>query len=524
MPHVITGDCCSLGSCVRVCPLDCIHPRPDEPGFATAEMLFIDPGVCIDCGACADACAADAAKHISTLTGDQQHYAQANREHFRANPVPAGSQAPSWTLRPLPPGTPRLRIAIIGSGPAGMFAAEELLRHPEVEVDVYERLYTPWGLLRSGVAPDHPRTKSVAATFEVLAREANVRLLLGVEVGKDVSVDELRRHYHAVVIAIGASAPKKLAVPGHALPGSLAAAELAAWYNGHPDSADLDVRLAGPRAVVVGNGNLALDIARMLLADPGALRATDIAAHALAALETGAITEVTIVGRGDPAQAAFTEPAADALARCDSLSITTDREFTASDLRAHRALRTLQGAGPRTASKRVNFRFATSVAAIRGGDSVEYVRLVGTNGHSEVIPACLVVHAIGHHRTPLPGLAMDAAGPTAAGRVTAQGVPIPGLYSVGWHKRGARGTIGANRFCAKATIAALRADYIAGKLRQPVREPADLEARFRRASVHPVGYAGWLKIDSEERRRGHRALRPRIKLVDHEELSARAHD
>ena len=418
MVHVITGTCCNDARCVHACPLDVIHPRPDEPEFATAEMLHIDPATCIDCGACADACPVDAIIPITKLEPAQKHYVQVNAEYFTDRPVAPESIGPTRAIPVLPEERGRLRVAIIGSGPSGMYAAEELLRHRDVEVDVYERLLTPWGLVRFGVAPDHPDTKAVSVAFEALAREPNLRLRLGVTVGRDVNVEELQNHYHAVIVATGAKTARILDVPGSHLAGSVSATDFASWYNGHPDSAAQLFDLSERRAVVVGNGNVALDIARVLLTDPDTLSATDIAPHALAALTDSEITEVVVLGRRSPREAAFTESELTALADLDDVDITVDAQTAASGVldphadddpivrRKLEFLRThASAAGAR--SKSVHFIFNTAITEVCGRRHVYSVR-TNSAGHNAVLPTGLVVQAIGHDSAAVPGVPYDA--------------------------------------------------------------------------------------------------------------------
>ncbi|MEV6279482.1 FAD-dependent oxidoreductase [Nocardia sp. NPDC051832] len=535
MPHVITGSCCGDARCVAACPLDCIHPRPDEPGFATAEMLHVDPATCIDCGACADACPVDAIAPLSKLPVAQHHYKAVNADYFAGRPASGQSIGPVRAI-PVLPGRGRLRVAVVGSGPAGMYAAEELLRHRRAEVDVYERLLTPWGLVRSGVAPDHPETKAVARTFELLAREDNLRLRLGVEIGRDLAIEELRRHYHAVIVATGAAHGRTLAVPGADLAGSLSATDLAQWYNGHPDFAGRAVDLSGDSAVVIGNGNVALDIARLLITDPTRLNRTDIADHALKALAHSRFQDVLILGRRGPRFAACTEPELAALARMGEGSVEADsRSLVAGDLdwtecdppHVRRKLALLRS--PREAAavggKRVRFGFHSTVVAILGDERVRAVEIeVRTSSGSEhrTVPADLVVHAIGHDSRQLPGVPFDPVlgrTPHRNGRVLQfpGGPAIPGLYTVGWHKRGASGVIGTNRFCSQETVAALLDDFAADLLTPPA---GTVDALLAKRGVRPLDRRNWHRLDREEQRRGRVADRPRIKLVDPVEQAA----
>ncbi|MCZ4076858.1 FAD-dependent oxidoreductase [Rhodococcus sp. H36-A4] len=537
MVHVITGACCSDARCVTACPLDVIHPRPDEPEFATAEMLHIDPKTCIDCGACADACPVDAIVPIDKLLPSQQHFVEVNADYFVDRPVAPFSIGPTRAIPVLPPELGGVRVAIVGSGPAGMYAAEELLRHNDIDVDVFERLLTPWGLVRSGVAPDHPETKAVAATFETIAREKNLRLRLGVEIGTDVSIDNLRKHYHAVIVATGAPIGRALDIPGTTLPGSLSAHEFAGWYNGHPDAADKQFDLSSARAIVVGNGNVALDIVRILLADPADLADTDIAPHALEALRRSRVEEVQILGRRGPRDAAFSESELTALATIPGLGIDVEPHPELEDMRElHpsegalrrklRFLRTRSVDGSR-GDKRIVFRFDTRVTAIHDAAPALSVQ-ISTGTTTEMVPAALVIHAIGHDSQPIPGIPTHpsiARTPNAKGRITddVDGTPITGLYTVGWHKRGATGVIGTNRNCSQETVGALLADLADGRLTQPTSAVATLDSMLAARGIETTDLRGWHRIDTEERRRGQAASRPRSKIVRYSELSNTAH-
>lgn len=270
MAYVVTQSCCADASCVVACPVNCIHPAPGEPGFGTTEMVYVDAAACVGCGACATACPVSAMVPDAALTTRQLPFLDLNASYYDAfphadrTPVALVPQQRRLT-RPGP-----FRVAVVGAGPAGLYTADELLKHPEVDgVDVYDRLRTPYGLVRHGVAPDHASTKLVTRLFEAIERQPRFRYFLGVDVGAPgdadrVTLDDLRAHYDAVVYAVGASADRALDIPGEELAGSLPATALVGWYNGHPEQQDLDVPLTHERAVVVGNGNVALDVARIL--------------------------------------------------------------------------------------------------------------------------------------------------------------------------------------------------------------------------------------------------------------------
>ncbi|WP_458317827.1 FAD-dependent oxidoreductase [Mycolicibacterium brisbanense] len=460
MTYVVTQNCCSDASCVVVCPVGCIHPTPDEPGFATAEMLYIDPDTCVDCGACADACPVDAIRPDTALAADDHWYIRANTEYYQSNPP-----SPEWYRR-----QPRriarvsaegLRVAIVGSGAAGFYAATALLRHPGVRVDMYEKLSAPHGLIRYGVAPDHPATKAVAGQFRWPAgQQKRFTLHLGVEVGgAGLSHEVLLDQHHAVIYASGSAGERRLDIPGEDLPGVIGALPFVGWYNGHPDHARLAPDLTGRRAVVIGNGNVALDLARILTADPDALAATDIAKPALSALRGSAIDEVVILGRRGAAHAAFTTPELYALSRVPGLDVIVDPEDAAhGDGPKLELLREL-AARPATGVKRIVIRFNAAPVEIVGDGVAAGVRL----STGEFVEAGLVLRSIGFG-----GAMFD----TVAGRVSA------GVYATGWARRGPSGGIGTNRTCAEETVDTLLADYAAGALSAP-RRPEPVGRRLR---------------------------------------------
>ncbi|MFD9645567.1 FAD-dependent oxidoreductase, partial [Streptomyces sp. NPDC059082] len=313
MTYAITQTCCNDATCVAVCPVNCIHPTPDEPDFGTTEMLYIDPRSCIDCGACADACPVDAIFPADRLPEPLREYEEINAAHYAGRePAPVLASptfhpwgAPSFT-RSLPADFAPIRVAVVGTGPAGMYAAEDLLLHTNAEVTLIDRLPVAGGLVRYGVAPDHPATKGAGDTFARFHAHPRVRMRLGVQIGVDVTPGELAAHHDAVVYAVGAPSDRRLGIPGEDLPGSVSATSVVSWYNAHPETGADAVRPAAERVVVVGNGNVALDVARVLLTDPEALARTDIADHALAALRDARVREVVLLGRRGPEDAAYT--------------------------------------------------------------------------------------------------------------------------------------------------------------------------------------------------------------------------
>jgi ferredoxin/flavodoxin---NADP+ reductase len=441
--------------------VDCIHPRPDEPDFATAEMLYIDPAGCIDCGACIPMCPVDAIRAEADLRADSLRYLELNAFYASALDAPTPRPEIPLAIRTL---ADSLRVAIVGAGPAGLFAAEHLLTQPgvKVEVDVYDRLPTPWGLIRAGVAPDHQETKAAAESFQWTARRPGFRYQLGVEVGTDITPAELAEYYDAVVYAFGASTDRHLGIPGEQLAGSHAATEFVAWYNGHPDYADRTFDLSGSRAVIVGNGNVALDVARILAAEPESLAATDIADHALEALRDSKIREVIVLGRRGAAQAAYTTPELLGLRKLAGVDLVIDAAEVADDsvtgvaqLKVDVA-REIAGQGEAGYERRIVLRYLASPVEVIGDGSVEGIRLVrnelrpGPDGEHrahptdryETLEAGLVLRSVGYRGTALPGMPFDEGRgviPNSQGRVE------PGVYTTGWVKRGPSGVIGTNK-------------------------------------------------------------------------------
>jgi ferredoxin/flavodoxin---NADP+ reductase len=455
-------------------------------------------------------------------------------------------------------GRPRLRVAIVGAGPAGAFAAASLLRAGDAEIDLYERLPTPWGLLRGGVAPDHQEIKQLEERFDSDTLARGCRFLGNVEVGLDVSHAELASHYTAVIYATGAQTDKSLGIPGEDLPGSWAATEFVAWYNGHPDYRGLDFDLSAERAVVIGNGNVAADVARILALSPAALERTDVADHALAALRGSRIEEIVVVGRRGPAQAAFTSaelrelgnlegvdirvgPAEVELDRVSSRWLAEEGTFTA---RKNVQLLREFAARPRRADarRRIELRFLRSPVEIRGDGRVEAIdlrrneiarsddgslRARGLDEDVETIECGLVLRSVGYRAVPLPDVPFDERYfvlPNVRGRVlTADGEPLPGVYAVGWIKRGPTGILGTNKRDADETVRCLVEDLRAGALPAPPDpEPEQIDALLAERKPDVVTVEGWRAIDETEHERGQSQERPRVKLASREELLAAA--
>jgi ferredoxin/flavodoxin---NADP+ reductase len=447
------------------------------------------------------------------------------------------------------------RVAIVGAGPAGAFAAASLLRaRGDAEIDFIERLPTPWGLLRGGVAPDHQEIKRLDATFDRTTLRRGCRFLGNVEVGTDVTHAELMRHYDAVVYATGAQTDKSLGIPGEDLPGSWAATEFVAWYNGHPDFRDLVFDLSAERAVVIGNGNVAADVTRILTLSGDELEKTDIADHALAALRESRIREVVVLGRRGPAQAAFTSAELRELGNLPGVDLRVgdveldpvsrewlDAEGTFTARKNVQLLREFSARPSRVgAARTIELRFLTSPAAIRGegraeavdvlrneivrgGDGSLRARAVGDE--IETIEAGLVLRSVGYRAVPLPDVPFDERHyvlPSERGRVlTPEGERLPGVYAVGWIKRGPTGILGTNKRDAEETITCLVEDLTA--LPGPERPGrAAIDALLAERNPDLVTADGWRAIDGQELERGRNAKRPRVKLAAREELLAAA--
>ncbi|MDP9262618.1 MAG: FAD-dependent oxidoreductase [Actinomycetota bacterium] len=424
-----------------------------------------------------------------------------------------------------------MRVAVVGSGPAGFYAAGALLAADvPVEVDMIERLPTPWGLVRLGVAPDHPKIKSVSRAFEKIALQPGFRFLGNVEVGRDVLNEELLEHYDAVVYAVGAQSDRRMGIPGEDLPGSWAATEFVAWYNGHPDFQELRFDLSGERAVVIGNGNVAVDVARMLALTPDELAGTDTTGAAIDALNNAGIREIVMVGRRGPAQAAFTTPELHELGELAGADVIVDpadlEGAEPTDTNSERNLEVLREYAAREPSgkpKRLVLRFFWSPTRLLGESHVEGVELVRntldaanravpTEEH-ETLDAGIVFRSVGYRGVELPGVPFDEGSgtvPNERGRVE------PGVYVAGWIKRGPSGVIGTNKKDATETVELLLEDLRDAPRKDRPRE--EIEALLVERGVRLVLYPGWTSIDELERAAGEKLGRPRVKLCSWDEL------
>jgi ferredoxin--NADP+ reductase len=456
-------------------------------------------------------------------------------------------------------GTPEqpLHVAIVGSGPAGFYAAGQLLSStdPAVVVDVFDRLPTPWGLVRFGVAPDHPKIKSVTRVFEKTASRPGFCFHGNVEVGTDVSHEQLAAAYDAVLYAVGTPGDRRLGIDGEDLVGSHSATDFVAWYNGHPDYAEMEFDLGPRRAVVVGAGNVALDVARMLALSDEELAVTDIADHALMALRDSRVEEIIVLARRGPAQAAFTNPELRELADLELADVIVSPADMALDEHSAAALETADittkrnvetladyaRTSPAGRPRRIELRFLSSPVEIEGSDRVEAIvverneLVLGDDGSlraratgvRERLETGLVLRSIGYVGAPLPGVPFDDRRKTvlnADGRVLDpdSGRPLAGVYAAGWIKRGPSGVIGTNKKCAQETTDRLLEDFAEGLLPVPSASPAELLASLRAGGHKVVDYTGWEAIDAHERALGEPHGRPRVKLVSRAELLHRA--
>jgi ferredoxin--NADP+ reductase len=438
-----------------------------------------------------------------------------------------------------------LRVAVVGSGPAGFYAAGALLGgDTPAEVDLIERLPTPWGLVRLGVAPDHPKIKSVSRAFEKIAQRPGFRFLGNVEVGRDLRHEDLVRLYDAVIYAVGAQSDRRMGIPGEDLPGSWPATEFVAWYNGHPDYQDLEFDLSAERVVVVGAGNVAVDVARMLALTPDELAPTDTTDAAIEAISGSGIREIVMLARRGPAQAAFTTPELielGELAGADVIVDPADLELDPAseaamegDTNAQRnldVLREYAARGPEGRPKRLVLRFRVSPVELLGEDRVEAVEVVRNRlepdesgyiaciptGERETLPAGLVFRSVGYRGVPPAGVPFDERRGTIRnerGRVLDEhGEPVPRVYCAGWIKRGPSGVIGTNKKDATETVELLLEDVAAGRLERSSEGSAGaVDALLEERAVRCVLYPGWTSIDERERAAGEKLGRPRVKL------------
>jgi anaerobic selenocysteine-containing dehydrogenase/NADPH-dependent glutamate synthase beta subunit-like oxidoreductase/NAD-dependent dihydropyrimidine dehydrogenase PreA subunit len=548
MAYVVTQACIGNKhtSCVDVCPVEAFRDGP--------EMLYIDPDVCIDCNACLSACPEQAIFPASAVPDAMRNFIALNAEKSQVYPVireSIGHDVASSRMAAFAG-----RFAVAGSGPSGFYVAEELLKQmPAAQVDMFERLPTPFGLVRYGVAPDHPRIKSVSSGFERIAQNPRLRFFGNVEIGRDLLRAELLQNYDGVIYATGGSRSRELLIPGADLPNTFGSSTFVGWYNGHPDHAGLAVDLSAQTAVVIGIGNVALDIARMLVLAPQQLAKTDVADEALAIFRASSVREVVLMARRGPAQAAFTPKELEqlmGLANLDLLvepaDLELDAETTAQleqpefgEIRQNiLLLKEIARRQPSMAAesdrKRIRFMFFHSPESIEsdanGLKSLHALRNIITrdakgrvsaepDGKAVTIRAGLIVHAIGYQGDVVGDVPFDAQRGVILnhlGRVEGAGSNSTNKeYAAGWIKRGASGVIGSNKQCASDTVAQLLADLAVG---------ADIDATSRAASasditdllkkrhVESFDFADWRLLDDHEQALGRLAGRPRRKITD----------
>jgi ferredoxin/flavodoxin---NADP+ reductase len=452
-----------------------------------------------------------------------------------------------------------LRVAIIGAGPTGFYVADHLLRNTgvAVEVDMFDRLPTPYGLVRLGVAPDHQKIKFVTNAFDKVAASPGFRFFGGVDFGKHVTLADLKTHYHQIVYCTGAQTDRRMGIPGEDLAGSHPATEFVAWYNGHPDYRDCVFDLSQESVAVVGVGNVAVDVVRILCRTPEELATTDIADYALDALRKSHVREVYLLGRRGPAQAAFTNPEIRELGELPDADITAEpaeveldplsraaveRSQDRPTLKKVEILREYARRPVSGKSKRLVLRFLVSPVELIGDDTgrVAAMRLVRNELYAtstgalqpratdrfEEIPVGLVFRSVGYRGVPLSGVPFNESWGVILndkGRVLDPGTkqPLVGEYTAGWIKRGPTGVIGTNKPDAAETVACMFEDLA----RRAVLEPAHPEAAAADAFVRQrqpsfVSYADWLKLDAIEVAQGRAQGRPRVKLTSVEEMFA----
>ena len=448
-----------------------------------------------------------------------------------------------------------VRVAIVGAGPSGFYAAEHILKDGDIhaQVDLFDRLPTPFGLVRGGVAPDHPKIKSVIRVYEKTAAREGFRFFGNVKVGHDIEVEDLERLYHAIVFTVGCETDRRLGIPGEELPGSHAATAFVGWYNAHPDYCDEEFDLSSERAVVIGNGNVAMDVARMLALTDHELRQTDTADHAIEMLDAKGIREVVVLGRRGPAQAAFTNPEVRELGEMEDADVIVDPaeveldpasqafiESDEADKTSRVNVEILQEFARREPSgkhKRIVLRFLASPIEIEGDGKVEKI-VIGRNelveeggtlrakdtGAREELECGLILRSVGYTGIPIEGVPFDE----SRGLILNEGGRVldshdsghkVGHYTAGWIKRGPSGVIGTNKKDALETVQHLLADIADGTLLEPESpDPAAIESLLAERGVRFVSFEDWQAIDQAEVGRGEPHGRPRVKFVRVEEM------
>jgi ferredoxin/flavodoxin---NADP+ reductase len=448
-----------------------------------------------------------------------------------------------------------LRVAIVGAGPSGFYAAEHILKDSDLhaQVDLFDRLPTPYGLVRGGVAPDHPKIKSVIRVYEKTAAREGFRFFGNVKVGHDIEVEDLERLYHAIVFTVGCETDRQLGIAGEDLPGSHAATSFVGWYNAHPDYADREFDLSCERAVVIGNGNVAMDVARMLALTDHELRQTDTADHAIEALDAKQIREIVVLGRRGPVQAAFTNPEIKELGEMEDADVVVDPQEVELDSASEaylesdeadkttkvnvETLREFSQRQPEGKKQRIVLRFLASPVEIKGDGKVESI-VVGRNelveeggtlrakdtGEREELECGLVLRSVGYTGIPIEGVPFDE----NRGLILNEGGRVldshdsghkTGHYTAGWIKRGPSGVIGTNKKDALETAQNLFEDVEGEKLLSPENpDPAAVEDLLRERNVRYITFEDWQAIDQAEVGRGEPHGRPRVKFVRVEEM------
>jgi ferredoxin--NADP+ reductase len=443
-----------------------------------------------------------------------------------------------------------LRVAVIGAGPSGFYATDALLKQREdVSIDLIDRLPTPYGLVRYGVAPDHQKIKSVTKLYERTCGDRRVRFLGNVEFGRDLTHEDVMRHYHAVIYAVGAPSDRNLGIPGEDRAACLSATEFVAWYNGHPDYVGLEVPLDARSVAVVGMGNVAVDVARVLAKSVDELAETDMADYAIEHLRSSEVTDVYMLGRRGPAEAKFTTKELrelGELANADIVVLPEELEVSeaslqgiegdATKLKNLEVLREMAGKPLQGKPRRLHIRFCVSPVEVLGDERIRavklernrleptesgYIRSVGT-GEYETLDAQLLLRSVGYQGTALPGVPFDARKnviPNERGRVLEgpDGPPLAGAYVAGWIKRGPTGVIGTNKADAMETVETLLHDELP-PVSADQASPAAVDRLLEQRGVHPFGFEQWLALDRHELEAGKAAGRPRIKVTTVDEM------
>lgn len=450
-----------------------------------------------------------------------------------------------------------LRVGIVGAGPSGLFAADALIKQDlPVSIDLFDRLPTPFGLVRYGVAPDHQKIKSVTKLYQRTLDDPRVRFFGHVSYGQDLTLDELRRFYDAIFYTVGAPSDRPLGIPGEALSGSLSATEFVAWYNGHPDFADLSPDLSVKSVAVIGVGNVAVDVTRILAKTAAELRTTDIADHAVAALQESQVEDIYMLGRRGPAQGKFTTKELRELGELANADIVVDPADLELDMLSEASLaddrvvaknvevlRDFSGRAQTGKPRRVHIKFLSSPIEVLGESKVEGLRIqknelrdregqleaVPTD-ETEVLSVGLVLRSVGYKGVALPEVPFDPKRgviPNTEGRVTESvgGPVVPGEYVAGWIKRGPTGVIGTNKADAAESVRSLLADAPKlGRVADADRDPARIERYLSEKGVHFVPFDHWLELDALELEAGQAQGRPRVKLTRVEEMLRRTRE